>query len=114
MKYTLDAQDKKVGRIASEAAKILLGKDQPTFARNTLSENTVEIINASKVNLSEKKVAAKAYKFFSGFAGGLREEGMARTIEKKGIGEVFRIAIYGMLPKNKLRSKMIQNVTIKE
>ncbi len=114
MKYTLDAQDKKLGRIASEAAKLLIGKNQADFTRNTVSDNTVEIINAKKADISEKKMQEKFYKFFSGFAGGLREEQMARTMEKKGVGEVFRIAVYGMLPKNKLRDRMIKHLTITE
>lgn len=114
MKYTLDAENKKLGRIASEAAKILLGKTTPGFTRNAVSENTVEILNANKADISDKKKEETFYKFFSGHAGGLREERMDRTIERKGIREVFRIAVYGMLPKNKLRDRIIKQLTVTE
>lgn len=114
MNYTLDAQNKKLGRVASEAAKLLMGKDSTDYARNTISDNKVEVINASKLEISDKKLDSKFYKFFSGFAGGLREEGMRRAVEKKGIGEVFRTTVYGMLPKNKLRDRIITHLKVTE
>lgn len=114
MKHTIDAQNKKLGRIASEAAKMLLGKHQAAFVRNAVSEDTVEIINAAQADISDKKKIEHNYSSFSGFAGGLRYQSMQRTIEKQGIKEVFTRAIYGMLPKNKLRDRIIKHVTITE
>jgi large subunit ribosomal protein L13 len=114
MKHTIDAKDKKLGRIASQAATLLMGKDSPEFARNELSDNHVEIINAAKADISDKKKKESFYKHFSGFAGGLREESMQRAIERKGISYVFETAIYGMLPKNKLRDQMIKHLKISE
>lgn len=114
MKYTLDAQDKKLGRIASEAAKLLLGKNETSFVRNAVSDNRVEIINAKKASITDKKMEETAYTFFSGHAGGLRHETMKRMTERKGIAEVFRNAVYGMLPKNKLRDQVIKHLTVTE
>jgi len=114
MKHTIDANEKKLGRVASEAAKILLGKNQTNFAKNTVSDNTVEIINAGKIVISEKKLISSVFKHFSGFAGGLRIETLGHAIEKKGIAEVMRVVVSGMLPKNKLRSKVIKHLYVKE
>ncbi len=114
MKHTIDAQDKKMGRVASEAAKILMGKNKTDFARNTTTDDTVEVINASKLDISEKKLAAPAFKYFSGFAGGLREEALGNAITKKGMPEVLRKVVLGMLPKNKLRSRIIKQLKVTE
>lgn len=114
MKYTIDAKGKKLGRVASEAAVKLMGKDVVTFSRNTASSNEVEIINAGKADIADKKKTEKYYKTFSGYPGGLTKTKMTRVIEKKGVSEVFRHAVSGMLPKNKLRSIMIKSLKISE
>lgn len=114
MKYTLDATDKKLGRLASEAASILMGKNTPDFQRNKAPQVEVLITNASRIEISEAKRQDKSYKWYSGFPGGLRFERLDRALEKKGIGEVIRKTVYGMLPTNKLRSRMIKNLTITE
>jgi large subunit ribosomal protein L13 len=114
MKYTLDAQDKKIGRIAAQAAVYLMGKNTPEFKRNAIPSVTVEIKNTSKASIDEKKMTQKTYSRYSGYPGGLRQPTMEQVIAKKGYSELFREAILGMLPKNKLRSKMIKNVIITE
>lgn len=114
MKKTLDAKGKKLGRLATEIAVILMGKDTPDFKREELSIRHVEVINASKLDVSEKKLKLETYKRFSGYPGGLKEESMENLVNRKGYGEALRIAVYGMLPKNKLRSKMIKNLVITE
>jgi large subunit ribosomal protein L13 len=114
MKHTIDAENKKLGRVASEAAKILMGKHTTNFAKNTIADDTVEVINASKLDISEKKLGDLAFKYFSGFAGGLREETLGRAIEKKGMGEVLRKTVSGMLPKNKLRDRIIKHLKVTE
>lgn len=114
MKYTLDAQNKRVGRIATQAAVYLMGKNTPEFARNAIQNITVEIKNASKAMIDEKKKEQKRYSRYSGYPGGLKQPTMANTIEKKGYSEVFRKAISGMLPKNRLRDKMMSNLKITE
>jgi len=114
MKKVMDAKDMKLGRLATEIAVFLMGKNTPDFKKEELSDRQVEVLNASKIMLDEKKLESKKYKRYSGYPGGLKEEKMANLIKRKGYGEILRIAVYGMLPKNKLRSRMIKNLTIKE
>ena len=114
MKYTLDAENKKIGRVATEAAVYLMGKNLPTFKRNAIPEVKVEIKNASKASIHENKRATKTYSRYSGYPGGLKQPTMTEVIGKKGYSELFREAVRGMLPKNKLRSKMIKNLIITE
>jgi large subunit ribosomal protein L13 len=114
MKYTLDAENKKIGRIAAQAAVYLMGKNTPGFARNTIPETKVEIINTSKASIDDKKKAQKTYSRYSGYPGGLRQPTMTQVIAKKGYSELFKEAVSGMLPKNKLRKVMMNNLTIKE
>jgi len=112
--HTIDASGKKIGRVATQAAVLLMGKNLPDFTRNNVPEVKVSIINASKASLSDKKKEQTTYKNYSGYPGGLKVTSTPRMIEKKGYSELFKVAIYGMLPKNKLRSKMILNLTISE
>ncbi len=114
MKYTLDAENKAIGRVASQAAVLLMGKNETTFARNTMPEVTVEITNASKARIFPAKLLQNTYSRYSGFPGGLKQPTMEQVIAKKGHGELFKEAVLGMLPKNKLRSKMMKNLQISE
>jgi large subunit ribosomal protein L13 len=114
MKFTLDAQNKKVGRVASEAAKILMGKNTTTYVRNAVPQVTVEIINAGKADISEKKKETELKSHYSLYPGGLKTQTVGQVIAKKGVAEVFRKAVDGMLPRNKLRAKMIKNLKITE
>ena len=113
-KYILDAQNKRIGRIASEAAVFLMAKNLPDFARNKVPIVTVEIKNAGKALIDEKKKAQKTYSRYSGYPGGLKQPTMAEITLKKGQRELFKEAVWGMLPKNKLRSKMILNLKVTE
>ncbi len=112
--YTIDAQQKKLGRIAGEAAKILMGKTSPDYAPNKVSDVKVTIINASKLDIDAKKKDTKEYTRFSGYPGGLFTRTLGDLVIKKGYGEAVRIAIKGMLPKNKLTPKILKNLTITE
>ncbi len=114
MQYEIDAQDKKMGRVASNAASILMGKNRTDFARNTIPEVKVKIINAAKMSVTNKKKESKVYKNYSGFPGGLKESSMKKVVSDKGMKEALRIATRGMLPKNKLRDRMMKNLTIIE
>ncbi len=111
---TIDARDKKLGRVASEAASILMGKNRPDFARNRIPVQEVRIINASYIDLRDKKKEEKIYQIYSGYPGGKREVVLNKMIETKGYTEVFRKAIRGMLPPNKLRAKMLKQLTISD
>ena len=113
MKYIIDAQGKKLGRVASEAAALLRGKGRPDFSRNTLPDCAVEITNVSNLSISEKKKDETMYNRYSGYPGGRREMSMKEFIAKKGHGELLRKVVLGMLPRNLLRAKLIKRLTVK-
>lgn len=111
---TIDATNKKLGRIAQEAATILMGKDSPMYEPNKITTEGVHIINASKADISEKKKGEKEYSRFTGYPSGLRIRTLDDLITKRGIAEAYRHAIMGMLPKNRLRAEMIKKLKITE
>lgn len=113
MRYIIDAQGKKLGRVASTAAAHLLGKSSPFFAKNIVSEDEVLIINVSKLNLSAKKTEQTRYRRYSGYPGGIKERTLRELIEKKGIEEVIRKVVSRMLPRNKLRPRIIKRLIVK-
>lgn len=112
--YKIDAEGKKLGRIASEAAAILIGKNNPDFQKNTVADVKVEIINSSKLDISEKKARTKVYTNYTGYPGGLRKKTLAEIATKKGYAEVLEKAVTGMIHNNKLKKVIIKNLTIKE
>ena len=113
-KHTIDAAGKKPGRIATQVAVILMGKDRTDFARNRIPEVEVEVLSAAKMSLDANKLRDKTYATHSGYPGNLKLETMGHLVEKRGAKEVLRRAVYGMLPKNKLRPRMMKNLTIKD
>ncbi|OGD67767.1 50S ribosomal protein L13 [Candidatus Campbellbacteria bacterium RIFOXYC2_FULL_35_25] len=114
MEHTIDATEKKLGRVASEAAILLMGKNSPAFEKNKVADVKVKITNVSKLNVENKKLDNKEYQTYSGYPGGRKVKKMKQVIEKKGYAEVLKLAIYGMLPANKLRSKVLKNLMITE
>ncbi len=110
--YTIDASGKHLGRVASEAAAILLGKSSPHYVQNFVIPVQVTITNVGKLSMTEKRQAGKVYQRYTGYPGGLRETTMPVMIEKKGIEEVMRIAVDGMLPRNKLRKDRMKRLSI--
>lgn len=114
MKYTIDASGKKLGRVASEAAALLIGKRLPTMTKNNAPAVTVLIQNASKLDIDPTKAAVTEFKHHTGYRGNLKAVSMSTFIKEKGYPELMRKTIYGMLPTNKLRSKMIKNLIVTE
>jgi len=115
MKTTIiDAKGMTIGRVASKAAVCLMGKDEATFERHMITGGTVTISNASKIKIDPRKLDTVKYAQYSGYPGGLRYETLAQVLEKKGIEEVLRRAVYGMLPGNKLRSEIMKKLTVTE
>ena len=112
LSYTVDASGRTLGRVASEAAMGLLGKKSPEYVPNKVLPVSVTIVNASKMKLTEKRVGQKTYVHYTGYPGGLRETSMPMLIEKKGIEEVIRKAVDGMIPRNKLRKERMKRLTI--
>ena len=113
MKYTLDATGQKPGRLATQVAVLLMGKNRTDFAKNTIPAVEVEVLHADVMSLDPKKLKDKKYYQPSGYPGGLKTRTMAQVIAEKGSAEVLRRAVYGMLPKNKLRPRMMKNLNIK-
>lgn len=114
MNYTIDAKGKKIGRLATEVAAILMGKNTASFRKNIVTDAKVTIINAAQVDVTDKKLNEKRYPRYSGHPGGFVEPTMQQVVAKKGFAEIFRDAIVGMLPKNKLQKRMMKNLTITE
>ena len=100
--YEVDAAGKTVGRLASEIAKILIGKHKPTYSLNQDAGDFVIVVNADKVHFTGNKLTQKIYYRHSGFPGGLKGT-QARDVLAKHPTRVLELAVRGMLPKNRLR-----------
>lgn len=113
-KHTIDAANRVPGRVATEVAVLLMGKNRTDYARNKLPEVEVQVENASKMKLAANKLRDKTYSHHSGYPGGLKTHSMQHVVDTKGAKEVLRRAVSGMLPKNKLRAVMMRRLTIKD
>lgn len=113
----IDAQGKSIGRVATEAAMALMGKDRADFEPHLIQTEGVKITNASKVSIDEKKLEGKSkklYERYTGYPGGLKKESISKVVEKHGYGEIFKRAIRGMLPNNKHRAQLLKKIEITE
>ena len=111
---TIDAQDKTLGRVASAAAKALMGKHKTAFVKHLVMGEEVTILNASKVRVSGTKERDKEYIRYSGYPDGQKTERYEQVVARRGHKEVIRDAVLGMLPKNKLQMRRIKLLTVKE
>ena len=111
-RHEVDATDRAVGRIATEVAVLLRGKNKPNFEPRNDAGDFVTIINASKVKFTGKKLAQKDYFHHTLYPGGLKRTPMKKVFDLNP-GEPLRRAIYGMLPKNRLRDGMMKRLVIK-
>jgi large subunit ribosomal protein L13 len=112
--YTIDATDRTIGRVASEAAHALLGKRSVHFAKNQAIAITVTINNAGKLHLPARRTKGKVYQRYTGYPGGQKEMRMDEMITKKGIAEVVKKTVDGMLPRNLLRKPRMKNLIVNE
>ncbi|KKR13715.1 MAG: 50S ribosomal protein L13 [Candidatus Woesebacteria bacterium GW2011_GWA1_39_21b] len=112
--FTIDATDQAIGRVASRAAMLLRGKNSASFTPHLKPTNKVQIENASKLKISEKKAVQKTYFRHSHQPGGDKYPTLSQVATKKGYREVLRHAIHGMLPANRLRAIMMTNLKINE
>ena len=110
----INAENKTVGRVATEAAALILGKKSTAFAKNAITGTSVTIVNASKIRISGSKSKTKIYKHYTGHPGGLKGESYNMLMARKGPKEILRLAVYGMLPSNRLRSPRMKMLTIQE
>lgn len=111
--YTIDAAGKRIGHIATEVASILLGKNTTHFAKNVVEPVTVTVINASKLDITEKR-AQDEFQRYTGYPGGRRVETIGHLAERRGHGELLKRVISGMLPKNRLHKLRLQNLVVTE
>ena len=110
--YTIDATDRTLGRVCSEAAHALLGKRSTHFTKNMALPVTVVIKNASKLHLPSRRTQGKVYTRYTGYPGGQREVRMDVMIDKKGIAEVVKKTVDGMIPRNRLRTPRMKNLIV--
>src|SRR3989344_9605074 len=106
LEHIIDAQGKKLGRIASQAAVFLMGKNSPHFKKNIVSDRKVKIINASKLDIDSRKLENVLHTHYTGYPGGIIRKNLALIARKKGYRELIRHAIQGMIPSNTLRKKI--------
>jgi large subunit ribosomal protein L13 len=99
--HLIDAEGKTLGRLASEAAALLRGKHKPEFTPHIDTGDFVIVINAEKIHLTGRKLLQKKYYTHSHYPGGLKTTTAAEMINKKP-HRIIELAVYGMLPKNKL------------
>lgn len=109
--YVVDASGKTLGRLASEVAKILRGKNKPVYTPFLDTGDYVIIVNAEKVVVTGKKAEQKTYVHHTGYAGGLKEISYKRMMETKP-EEILKHAVKGMLPKNTLGRKMFKKLHV--
>jgi len=112
--HTINAAGKKLGRISSEAAKVLLGKTSADFENHKVADVKVTISNASKMDISDKKKQQEVRKRYSGYPGGQKVESLGEHIARVGIAQAVQNTVKKMLPKNRLRDLRLKNLTILE
>lgn len=112
--YTIDATNRTLGRVASEAASALLGKRSVRFVKNQALPMKVVVANASKLHLPKRRMKGKIYTRYTGYPGGLYSMSMEEMLAKKGIAAVVKKTVDGMLPRNKLRTPRMKNLIVTE
>ena len=109
--YVVDATDMVLGRLASQVAMVLRGKNKHTFTPNVDTGDYVIIINADKVRLTGKKLEKKYYRYHTGYIGGLKEVQYKKLMAEKPEFVVYK-AVKGMLPKNAIGRTMIKKLHV--
>lgn len=109
--YVIDAEDKVLGRLASEVSAILTGKNKPIYTPHVDTGDFVIIINAEKIKLTGKKLDQLNYTYHTGHPGGLKQIPYKKLIEDKP-EKIIELAVKGMLPKSKLGRAMIKKLKI--
>lgn len=109
--YVVDGTDMPLGRLASQVASILKGKNKPTYTPHVDTGDHVIVINTDKVILTGKKLSQKKYQYHTGYVGGLKEVGYDKMMSEKSDKAVM-LAVKGMLPKNSLGRKMLKKLRV--
>ena len=109
--YVVDATDQTLGRLASEVAKVLRGKNKPIFTPHIDTGDYVIVINAEKIKVSGKKLDQKVYYHHSDYVGGMKETTLKEMLNKKP-EKVIELAVKGMLPKGPLGRQMFTKLHV--
>ncbi|MHB1400392.1 MAG: 50S ribosomal protein L13 [Trichloromonadaceae bacterium] len=109
--FVVDMEDKVLGRVATEIARVLRGKHKPIFTPSVDTGDFVVVVNASKVKLTGNKLADKMYHRHTGYPGGLRSINAEKLLASKP-EELIKKAVKGMLPKNKLGRQMFKKLKV--
>lgn len=109
--WVVDAEGKTLGRLASQIAKVLMGKHKPYYQPDVDCGDFVIVLNVDKVHFTGKKGEQKKYSFHTNYPGGLKERSLNWMIEHKP-EEVIRLAVKRMLPKNRLGHRMLKRLKL--
>ena len=109
--FVVDANDKVLGRLASQIATRLRGKHKPEFAPHMDNGDFIVVVNADKIKVTGNKMADKMYYRHTGYPGGIKERSLREMMERKP-EEAIRIAVRGMLPKNRLGRQMLKKLKV--
>lgn len=109
--FLVDADGKTLGRLATEVARVLMGKHKPAYAPNVQTGDFVVVVNAEKVRLTGKKWTDKMYRHHSMYPGGLKEIA-ARDLMAKAPAKLLEHAVRGMLPKNRIGDRLIRKMKV--
>lgn len=109
--HLVDVKGETLGRISSKIAQLLMGKSKSYFVRNLDCGDFVVVINAKDVKVTGKKETQKNYYGYSGYPGGFKAEAL-QDLRKRKPTEIVKHAVAGMLPQNKLKSKMLKRLLI--
>ena len=109
--YVVDAEGQTLGRLATRIADVLRGKTKPQYTPHIDTGDFVVVVNAEKIGVTGKKLDQKCYYRHSGYPGGLRSRTLREQLERRPT-EVLRVAVKGMLPKNKLASAQLTKLKI--
>jgi large subunit ribosomal protein L13 len=109
--HVIDAQDVVLGKLASKAAMLLMGKTKPIYTPFIDTGDHVVVINADKVRVTGRKETDKMYRHFTGYPGGLVEKSLKKVREERPV-RLVEDAIFGMLPKTKLGKQMYRKLKV--
>lgn len=109
--HLFDVKDRVLGRVTTEIAHALMGKSKPYFVRHLDCGDHVVVVNAAHVAVTGKKESEKRYTRYSGYPGGLKAKALWQLRKEKPT-EIVRHAVWGMLPKNKLRDRLITRLWV--
>jgi large subunit ribosomal protein L13 len=109
--WIVDAEGKTLGRLATEIATVLRGKNKPQYTAHIDTGDFVVVVNADKVAVTGKKLTDKRYYWHSGYPGGLHSRTLGEMLQRRP-NEVLRKAVKGMLPKNRLAARQITKLKI--